>query len=124
MNVSSCPGCGDVHWCAGSSTRAAIDAGPTLLDQVARFVAATFIPDPSGVVATSEAWTAYLDWCTRNETTAFSQRRFVAAMTAMRIRRVKRSTMRFTGIGWRLPERTGRHAAPEPVFLAAGTSPR
>lgn len=116
MNVSSCPGCGDTHLCPGS-TRAITAVGPTLVEQVRRFHRDTFTPHPSGVVATSEAYQAYLHWCTRHETTAFSQRRFVQAMAALPgVRRVKRSTMRFTGIAWRRTINAGRHAAPEPVF--------
>lgn len=113
MNVSSCPGCGDTHWCAGSNTRLTAEAGPTLMDQITRFVADTFVPDPTGVVPTSEAWAAYLDWCAANQETAFSQRRFVGAVGALRIRRVKRSTMRFTGITWKRSQIRGRHAAPD-----------
>lgn len=112
MNVSKCPGCGDTHWCAG--TRAAGLSGPTLLEQVHRFVADTFVPEPLAVVGTGVAWDAYVAWCTENGTVPFSQRRFVQAMAEQPgIRRVKRSTMRFTGITWKRSHTRGRHAAPE-----------
>lgn len=117
MNLSSCPGCGDTHLCAG--TARLIQAGPTLLDQVTRFVDATFTRSATGVVPTSEAYTTYLDWCTATDTVAFSQKRFVQAMQALRIRRVKRSTMRFAGITWKRSHTPGRHAAPEPQYAGA-----
>lgn len=117
VNVSSCPGCGDTHLCP--TTARLIQAGPTLLDQIARYVDDTFIRAATGVVATSQAYTAYLDWCTATDTVAFSQKRFVQGMEALRIRRVKRSTMRFAGITWKRSHNPGRHAAPEPRY--AGT---
>lgn len=121
MNVSSCPGCGDTHLCAGSpTTRVPADVGPGLADQVRRYVAATFTTDVTGVVGTNEAYTAYLNWCTAHEAVAFSRKRFVAAMgTLPQIRRVKRSTMRFTGITWKPATHRGRHAAPEAEFAGA-----
>ena len=117
VNVSSCPGCGDTHLCAGNARR--IQAGPTLLDQITRYVDDTFIRAATGVVATSQAYTAYLDWCTAADTVAFSQKSFVQAMQALRIRRVKRSTMRFAGITWKRSHNPGRHAAPEPAYAGA-----
>lgn len=113
MNVTSCPGCGDTHLCAG--TARLLQAGPTLVEQVQRYLNDTFVRSATGVVATADAWDAYLNWCTAHDTPAFSQKRFVQAMQALRVRRVKRSTMRFTGITWKTTATRGRHAAPEPA---------
>lgn len=111
MKVSSCPGCGDTHLCAGTRGH----TGPTLVQQVHRFATDTFTAEPLGVVGTAAAWDAYLTWCAANEQAPFSQRRFVQAMAETPgIRRVKRSTMRFVGITWRGTGTRGRHAAPEP----------
>lgn len=110
MNLSTCPGCGDTHLCAGSRPA----TGPTLLEQVHLYANQVFTRHPTGVVGTADAWTAYLHWCQDTGHVPFSQRRFVQAMAEQPgIRRVKRSTMRFTGITWAQPATRGRHAAPE-----------
>lgn len=115
MNLSTCPGCGDQHLCAGRRPT----TGPTLLEQIRHFVTDTFTLDPTGVVGTAAAWAAYCDWCTRTGTAPFSQRRFVQAMAEQPgIRRVKRSTMRFVGLTW-TPAPRGRHAAPDDDLLGA-----
>lgn len=118
VNLSSCPGCGDTHLCPGQARL--IEAGPALVEQVRLFADDTFTVHATGVIGTAEAYTAYLDWCTRHESPAYSQKRFVQAMQALRIRRIKRSTMRFQGITWKDTTPQGRHAAREPEF--AGSS--
>lgn len=117
VNVSSCPGCGDTHLCAGQARH--LTVGPTLVEQVKAYIADTFVPHATGVIGTAEAYTAYLDWCTRHQSPAYSQKRFVQAMQDLRIRRIKRSTMRFQGITWKTEAPRGRHAAPEPAFAGS-----
>lgn len=116
MNLSTCPGCGDTHLCAGRRPA----TGPTLLEQVHLYANQVFTHDPHGVVSTADAWATYLDWCADTGHPPFSQRRFVQAMAEQPgIRRVKRSTMRFTGITWKIPVTRGRHAAPEDSLVGA-----
>lgn len=110
MNLSTCPGCGDTHLCAGRRRT----TGPTLAEQIRTFVAEVFTTDITGVVGTADTWSAYLAWCAANHQVPFSQRRFVQAMCEHPgIRRVKRSTMRFAGIRWANQTTRGRHAAPD-----------
>lgn len=113
MNASRCPRCGDQHLCPG--VRATI-AADTLHAHIDRFVADTFVAQPHSVINSLDAWDAYQHWCTMVGQPPYSQRQFVNAMAAQPgIRRVKRSTMRFAGIGWKRSQVRGRHAAPEPV---------
>lgn len=110
MNLSTCPGCGDTHICAGTRRT----TGPTLTEQIRHYVRDTYTVEPTAVTSTADAWAAYLTWCAVNGHVPFSQRRFVQAMTEHPgIRRVKRSTMRFAGIRWKVPTTRGRHAAPD-----------
>lgn len=110
MNLSTCPGCGDQHICAGRRRT----TGPTLAEQIRHFVAEVFTTDTTGVVGTADTWAAYLTWCAHHGHVPFSQRRFVQAMAEHPgIRRIKRSTMRFAGIRWANQITRGRHAAPE-----------
>lgn len=111
MIAATCAGCGDTHLCPGTT---GTSGDHSLLGQIAAFVAETFRPDVNAVISTQAAWEAYRAWCADTGTIPYSQRRFISAMsTQPGIRRVKRSTMRFTGIAWRhTPSPTpGRHAA-------------
>ena len=111
MNASTCPNCGDEHWCPG---RTRTPAGGTLAHQITAYLADTFEANPACIVSSQAAYEAYRHWCVAHNHVPYSVRRFVAAMQAQPgIRRIKRSTMRFAGITWRTDTRRGRHAAPD-----------
>lgn len=113
MNTIQCPGCGDTHLCAGTTSS---HPEPALLAVLETFVTDTFDPNPVAYISSAGAYLAYLQWCTAHGRVPASQRRFIPAMGQLGYPRVKRSTMRLAGLSWRAETRVGRHAAPEAAF--------